>query len=183
MTEGMIGEIRLFGGNFAPRAWAFCQGQLLAISSNEALFSILGTTYGGDGRTTFGLPDCRGRMVLSSGNGPGLSSRRLGSRGGQEDVTLFTPQLPNHNHTISGRMIGSSGAPDTSDATNELFATQPVGNNFFATDSGASDHDMANGTASVTIAASGGGQPHENRPPFLALHYVICLQGIFPSRS
>lgn len=166
--EGMIGEIRLFGGNFAPRSWALCDGQLLSISSNTALFSILGTTYGGDGRSTFGLPDLRGRAPIHAGHGPGLSDRRLGAKGGQESVTLTVSQLPNHNHTLTV----SSDEPSTKHP-NDGFAA--VGEYYDATGN-------STGPAN-SIGNTGGNQPVTLVQPFLALNYIICLQGIFPSRS
>ena len=117
MSDPFIAEIIMFGGNFAPRGWAFCDGQLLSISSNSALFSILGTTYGGDGRTTFGLPDLRGRVAMHPGSGPGLTQRRLGEKSGMETVTLTTNQIPSHNHTAtataSGTGTGTSYGTDT----------------------------------------------------------------------
>jgi microcystin-dependent protein len=166
--EGMIGEIRLFGGNFAPRSWALCDGQLLSISSNTALFSILGTTYGGDGRSTFALPDLRGRAPIHAGHGPGLSDRRLGAKGGQENVTLTVNQLPNHNHTLTV----SSGEPSTKHPKDGFAA---VGEYYNATGN-------ATGPAN-SIGNTGGNQSVSLVQPFLAVNYIICLQGIFPSRG
>jgi len=166
--EGMIGEIRLFAGNFAPRAWALCDGQLLSIASNTALFSILGTTYGGDGRSTFGLPDLRGRAPIHAGHGPGLSDHRLGAKGGQEQVTLTVNQLPNHNHPLT-----VSGDPPSTKHPTEGFAA--VGEYYDRTGN-------AVGPAN-SIGKTGGNQPVSVVQPFLALNYIICLQGIFPSRS
>ncbi len=166
--EGMIGEIRLFGGNFAPRSWARCDGQLLPISQNSALFSILGTSFGGDGRTTFGLPDLRGRVPVHVGNGPGLTDRRLGEKGGQETVTLTVNQMPNHNHqlTVSGESPSTKQPSAGFAAVGEYY--DPTGN--------------ATAPAN-SIGNTGGNQPVSTVQPFLAINYIICLQGIFPSRS
>ena len=172
MSEPFLAEIKLFGGNFAPRGWALCNGQLLAISSNTALFSLLGTMYGGDGRTTFGLPDLRGRVPISPGNGPGLSSYTQGQKGGVEDVVLTTNQIPSHSHTaVAKAAIG-------------VDADTPAGNawsNGEIYSSGAPTETMNGGA--ITVSNAGGNQSHENRPPFLAVHYIIALQGVFPSRS
>ena len=130
--EGTIGEIRGFGGNFAPRAWAFCNGQLLSIAQNQALFSILGTTYGGDGRTTFGLPDLRGRMPIGAGTGPGLSTRKLGARSGTDTVTLTRNQIPSHTHTVTNSLSGvaqlavTSEDGDSNSPDNKYLATSVV---------------------------------------------------------
>ena len=167
-----IGEIIMFGGNFAPRGWSLCDGQLLPISQWSALFSILGTTYGGDGRTTFGLPGMRGRVPVHAGNGPGLSNYNLGARGGAETITLTTAQMPSHNHLE--RLGGSGASPAGSGSL--------IGNITGAT-------LLFNGTASVdtlasnAIANTGGGQPHENRQPYIAINFIIALQGTYPSRS
>jgi len=218
--EPFIAQIMLFGGNFAPRGWAFCDGSLLPISQNTALFSLIGTIYGGDGRTTFALPDLRGRAPIHQGHMPGGQySYRLGQRGGQESNTLNTSHLPAHNHPVSGSgggISGSatatiSGAPgvtmnvsDDNDAGEE-----PNGNYLGKNDAGAlyaSGHNgtMASGAISAdaeTLAVSvdtsglsvnmsglstgntGGGQPIQNMQPYIAMNYIIALQGIFPSRS
>lgn len=218
--EPFIAQIMLFGGNFAPRGWAFCDGSLLPISQNTALFSLIGTIYGGDGRTTFALLDLRGRAPIHQGHMPGGQySYRLGQRGGQESNTLNTSHLPAHNHPVSGSgggISGSatatiSGAPgvtmnvsDDNDAGEE-----PNGNYLGKNDAGAlyaSGHNgtMASGAISAdaeTLAVSvdtsglsvnmsglstgntGGGQPIQNMQPYIAMNYIIALQGIFPSRS
>lgn len=168
-----IGGIIGFGGNFAPRAWSFCNGNLLAISSNTALFSLLGTAYGGDGRTTFGLPDLRGRVPISAGTGPGLSTYRLGERGGQETVTLTTTQIPSHNHVV---YPGYSNAPVTSNPSGAYPGEFPAGNNFYGT-------TKSGNMGASTVGNTGGSQWHTNLQPFLAINWIICLQGIFPSRS
>lgn len=171
--DPFIAEIVMFGGNFAPRGWAFCDGQLLPINQYSALFSILGTTYGGDGRTTFALPDLRGRVAMHPGNGPGLTPRDLGERGGQETVTLTVNQIPAHNHYINA--ISSIG--DNRSPSGRLLA-----------DSGAFDTEFSAATPNTTMKSTmvqntGGGQPHTNMQPFLCVNYIIALQGTFPSRS
>jgi microcystin-dependent protein len=189
--EPMIGEIRMFGGNFAPRSWAFCEGQLLAISQNQALFSILGTTYGGDGRTTFALPDLRGRTAISPGTGPGLSTYRLGQRGGVETVTLNTTQIPAHNHIAQATIAGNVNVASNTETANSGEAAGNVlgeaGANIY-NNSPAEPSEVLGGvshnlSASVQVGMNGGGQSHENRSPYLAVYYIIALQGIFPSRN
>ncbi len=167
-----IAQIMMFGGNFAPRGWAFCDGQLIAISQNTALFSILGTTYGGDGRTTFALPDLRGRVSIHPGRGPGLSSYSLGERGGQETVTLSSAQMPPHNHQIHA---ANAGGDDTDPTQAKAFAT--AGNDLYI--------DSAQGTTmpNEIISSNGGGQPHNNVQPFECVNYIIALEGVYPSRS
>jgi microcystin-dependent protein len=178
-AEPFIGEISMFAGNFAPRGWAFCDGQLLQISENSALFSLLGTYYGGDGRTTFGLPDLRGRVAIHAGQGPGLTNRAQGSKGGTESVTLTVANLPSHNH-----MINFVNAPATEVSPDGLVPAIPAG--------AAGDGLMLFGKMgeaptgtlnSGTVEHTGGGQSHENMPPFGTVRYIIALQGIFPSRS
>lgn len=171
MVEPFVGEIRMFAGNFAPRSWAFCDGQLLAISQNQALFSLLGTIYGGDGRTTFGLPDLRGRIPVHAGSGPGLSPRRLGARAGQERVTLTVGQLPNHSHAPRGTTaVASSASPG-----NLIPADAAI--NVHSAD--APDANLA----SQAIASLGGSQGHANLMPFVAINFIIALFGIYPSRT
>lgn len=176
MTEPFIGMIALFGFNFPPRGWALCNGQLLSISQNTALFSLLGTTYGGDGQTTFALPNLQSRVPLGMGQGPGLSNYRIGQTGGSENVTLLSTQMPAHNHALN-----VSGAPGTtnSPAGNVLataFLPDETAVNAYTT--------TPNNTASPqAIGMAGGNQPHENVQPYLAMNYCIALQGIFPSRN
>ena len=171
-VEPFIGEIIMFGGNFAPRGWAFCDGQLLPISENTALFSILGTTYGGDGRTTFGLPDLRGRVTIHPGTGSGLTPRLLGEMGGQERVTLTTDQIPAHNHEIKAlKTEGDSSSPE-----GNFPAKSGQGDPDYNTDSDATMNSNA-------IENTGGNQPHNNMPPFQSINFIIALQGIFPSRN
>lgn len=172
-SDPFLGEIILFGGNFAPRGWALCDGQLLSISSYSALFSILGTTYGGDGRSTFGLPDLRGRAPVHVGTGPGLSSYALGQRGGVETVTLNQAQIPAHSHAVNATDKGSSDKP-----TGLVPAAANSGASF-----GQPGGKEAAQMSSEMVAKSGGGQAHENRAPYLAVTYIIALQGTYPSRS
>jgi microcystin-dependent protein len=175
MQDPWLGEIALVAFNFAPVGWAMCNGQLLSIAQNTALFSLLGTTYGGDGQKTFALPDLRSRVPLHFGQGTGLSSYSLGQAVGVESVTLQTQQIPAHTHaytpqasTTGGTAVSPAGA---------LWATSATGDTIYRT--GASNASMA----AQSLGQTGGGQPHENRQPTLALNYIIALQGIFPSRS
>ena len=178
--EGYMAEIRGFGGNFAPRNWAFCNGQLLAISGNSALFSLLGTTYGGDGRTTFGLPDLRGRIPMhvggTIGQGPGLSSVRLGQRGGIEEITLTQLNLPSHTHSAQIHVKSGDGtkrqATDnilSGDATTSIYSNEAP--------------DGILNSSSVSIGNSGGSQPVYLRNPYLGINMIICMFGIYPSRN
>jgi microcystin-dependent protein len=174
--EGFIGEIRMFAGNFAPRNWALCDGQLLPISSNTALFSILGTTYGGDGRTTFALPDLRGRAPIHAGQGPGLSPRYLGQRGGAETVVLTSNQMPSHNHMAQ---INADSTVATSDRPQNTF---PARNAAATPQYGENVNSTLNITA-ISVGNAGGGQAHPNMQPYVTINYIICLVGIFPSRN
>lgn len=172
MSEPFVGEIRMFAGNFAPRGWAFCDGQLLAVSQNDALFSLYGTIYGGDGRTTFGLPDLRGRIPLHHGQGPGLSSRRLGSKGGSENETLTTNQLASHTHDFN-----ANKTPASTSAPQGKVLAEGVGVRFYRTES------QTESLASATIAHTGGSRSHTNLMPTLCIHFIVALFGIYPSRS
>ena len=172
MSSPYLGEIRIFGGNFAPAGWAFCQGQLMPISQYSAVFALLGTTYGGDGQSTFALPDLRSRLPIHQGQGPGLSNYAIGQAAGVENITLTTNQLPAHAHSVAGAT--GSTSPSTS----------PVGNVW--TDW--SDFQYSDQTPNALMSGSattsaGNGQPHSNIPPVLTLNYIIALAGIFPSRS
>lgn len=172
MSEPFVGEIRMFAGNFAPRGWAFCDGQLLAVSQNDALFSLLGTIYGGDGRTTFGLPDLRGRIPLHQGTGPGLSPRRLGSKGGEEKVTLTVNQLASHSHDWNANTALATGGDPQGLVTAATTAPFRMYRN----------ENQVLDLASSTIANTGGTQPHTNLMPTLCVHFIIALVGIYPSR-
>lgn len=171
--EPYIGQVCLFGFNFAPKGWAQCNGQLMSIAQNTALFSLIGTYYGGDGKTTFALPDLRGRVALNQGQGPGLSNYSIGQAAGTETVTLNTTQIPAHNHV--GTLHASNGAVNQEEAGGHL-----LGESAIYTD-GAANQVM--NAAAVTIGNTGGNQSHENRQPFLVLNYCIALVGVFPPRS
>ena len=172
MADQFVAEIRIFAGNFAPTGWALCQGQLLPISQNTALFSLLGTTYGGDGRSNFALPNLQGCVPMGFGQGPGLSSRVLGEQAGEDAVTLLQSEIPGHTHTA----LANSGVGDQYGPTGNFFAGDAGGNNLYAATANA---QMAPGT----IAPAGGSQPHNNLQPYLVLNYIIALQGIYPPRS
>ncbi|WP_375773597.1 tail fiber protein [Archangium gephyra] len=175
MSEPFIGEIRMFTGNFAPRGWQFCQGQILSIAQNTALFSILGTTYGGNGQTTFALPDLRGRYPMQPGQGPGLSPRTLGEQGGSETVTLISTQMPAHNHGLmASNEQGNNEMPEGSVVSAYPPGTTPT--TYFA---GSPNTTMS----PAAIGAAGGSQPHNNMPPFTCVNFIIALQGIYPSRE
>lgn len=178
--DGYIGQIVMFAGNFAPRGWAFCNGQLLSIAQNTALFSILGTTYGGNGQTTFGLPDLRGRLAISPGTGPGLSPYQLGESGGIENVTLLVNEMPSHTHTANGTIQAKNGQPDESNPGNMVPASLTNGTEGYAD---SSNTTMKSGGVNVTLNPAGGNQPHSNIQPYLCVNYIICLYGIYPSRN
>ncbi len=178
MAEAFIGEIGIFAFTYPPQNWADCNGQLLDISSHTALFSLLGTTYGGDGRTNFALPDLRGRVPIHTGQGSGLSNYPLGTPGGVERVTLATAQLPAHNHAATAH--ATSAVADQRSPQNNIWATEAAGTT--ATyHSGAPNEVMD--PQCVTTENTGNGQPHENRQPYLAVRFCICLNGIYPPRS
>ena len=174
--DPFIGQIQTFGFNFPPRGWAFCDGQLLSIASNTALFSLLGTTFGGDGRTTFGLPDLRGRTALHAGTGPGLSPVTWGQRGGVQNSTLTTNNMPSHNHAVT--LHGTSTDGNQKGPDGHILAAVEDGHPY----SNATPNVTAN-ASSVTTANAGGGQAFENRDPYLGIYHCIALTGIFPSRN
>ena len=190
--EGFIGEIMLFAGNFAPRSWAFCNGALINVAQNTALFSILGTTFGGDGRTTFALPDLQGRVPIHEGRGPGLSNRRLGERGGIENVVLNTSQIPSHDHfltgggatvTLSGTVaLGvSTSVQNSSDPTTGAFADATMYSS--AGPEGIYSHVNSSLALGGTTGIAGSTQSHNNMMPSLGMYYIICTMGVYPSRS
>jgi microcystin-dependent protein len=177
MAEPFLGQIQIVGFNFAPRGWLTCDGQLLAISQFTALFSLLGVNYGGDGRTTFGLPDLRGRIPMSFGNGPGLTPREIGEKAGTETVQLVAGNLASHTHGTNTNCQPASGN-----------STDPTGR-IWSKDAGVQTGTYANAAsnasmnpASVTVGSAGGTSPHSNIQPSLALNFVIATQGIFPNR-
>jgi microcystin-dependent protein len=203
MSEPFLGQIMLVPYNFAPRGWAFCNGQLLPIAQNTALFSLLGTTYGGDGRTTFALPDLRGRVPISSGQGPGLEDYDPGQTGGFESVTLTTGEMPAHTHLLNPhthqapahthQVTALTDSASTGIPTNNLPASASRGTNLYAppsvnTTTMAPAIVQSGGALDTTqaqplIQPVGSSQPFDNRMPFLTLNYCIALEGIFPSRS
>ena len=173
---GYVGEIRMFGGNFAPAGWAFCNGAVLPISENDTLFQLIGTTYGGDGQSTFQLPDLQGRVPLHQGQGAGLSNRTIGESGGVESVTLTVNQIPVHTHAPQANSAGGT----TASPSNAIFASGNATqvNDYVTPYDNAQPQVVLN---SATIAADGGSQPHTNIQPTLAYSYIISLYGIFPS--
>lgn len=174
MSEPFLGQITIVGFNFAPRGWALCDGQLLPIAQNTALFSLLGTTFGGDGRTTFALPDLRSRVPLQPGSGPGLPFYTWGEKGGAEEVTLSLAQLPNHGHPV----YAHNGPGDTFTPENTTWANDATQS--IPTYSTTTPNQMMSSNA---IGTTGGSQPHTNIQPYLAMYYCIAMQGIYPSRG
>lgn len=171
-----LGEIKIFAGNFAPVGWAFCDGSLLPINQNQALFSLLGTTYGGNGTTTFALPDLRGRFPLNAGTGPNLTARNLGDVGGLETQTLTVAQMPAHTH-------GAVMAVDSTVATTDRPQSALPARNASATPSYGTTANAATASSAVVISSAGGGQPHPIMPPFECVNFIIALTGIFPARN
>ncbi len=168
--DPFLGQLMLVPYNFAPRGWAFCNGQIMSIAQNTALFSLLGTTYGGNGQTTFALPDLRGRAALSAGQGPGLQNYNLGEMAGSESVTLISSQMPAHSHLVGASTGSAQATPDGA---------------FPGSDGNTQIYDLAASTTMnpQMIQPAGGSQAHENRQPYLVLNYIIALQGIFPTRD
>jgi len=177
MSEPFIAEIRIFAGNFAPRGWAFCNGQLLPIAQNTALFSLIGTTYGGDGRTTTALPDLQGRAPMHPGQGPGLTDRRLGERGGAEDVALTTAQMPPHGHALRA----NPGPASTTTADGNSALARSVGGFSYASDR---YFNVPLGEESIGESGNpGDGLAHNNMQPYLTLNFIIALVGVYPPRN
>lgn len=178
--EGTIAEIRMFAGNFAPRTWVFCYGQIMSISQNTAMFSLLGTTYGGNGQTTFAVPDFRGRVAVGTGQGPGLPSVQLGEVSGTNTVTLTTNNMPAHNHTITGGITPQA-------ATDGALVTDPTGKytgpGAFYSVAGDNTNMAQIPATGLAVTVNGGSQPFSNMQPYLGMNYIICQFGIFPSRN
>ena len=172
-VETFLGEIRMFAGNFAPTGWAFCQGQLLPIAQNQALFALLGTTYGGDGITSFALPDLRGRVPVGFGQGPSLSNRVIGEQFGSELVTLNINQMPSHNHTVNA--VTSEG--------NQNLPTNSLPANTKTLDKEYSDANANTTMKATMVNPTGGSQPFGVSQPSLGVNFIIALQGIYPSRN
>ena len=173
--EPYVGELRIFAGTFAPRGWAFCDGRLLPISENDALFTLIGTTYGGDGQTSFALPDLRGRIPLGDGQGPGLSPRVVGQSFGSESVTLLATQMPAHSHSFTA----SKAEAVSLSPAGAVFASNAA-NNFYAANTGGIEQQVL---SSHTVAVAGANRPHDNVMPSTAINYIIALFGIFPSQN
>src|SRR6266853_2350978 len=175
MADPFVAEIRIFPFNFAPKGWAFCDGQILPLSQNTALFSLLGTTYGGDGKSNFALPDMQGNAPMHPGQGPGLSLHDLGEIGGSETVTLLESEIPAHNHNIATHNLDAGGLQNP--APTVLLAKSAQGNAY-----------QTNTSANLTqlafqaLAPAGGDQPHNNMQPYLTLNFCIALQGVYPPR-
>lgn len=177
--DPFVGEIRLLPYSYAPNNWALCQGQLIPIQQNTALFSLLGTTYGGDGRTTFALPDLRGRVAVHAGQGPGLSNYSLGEITGTPTETLSSAEMPMHTHALTGTVKVSSVNGGAISPANGVWGGSP-GHDEYAEEQGTSP--LAADLITGISAPAGGGQPHENMMPYLALNYCIALSGVFPQR-
>jgi microcystin-dependent protein len=186
MIDVFVGEILFFPFNFPPVGYAFCQGQLLSISQNTALFSLLGTTYGGDGKTNFALPNLQAKVPMGFGQGPGLSDRFQGETGGAATITLSPAQMPQHTHAMRPTVACRSGAGNQQTPVNNVPATESVGVTALFSNATPNSTMRAGNivfTGTPTAASAGGGQPHENRQPYLTINYCIALQGVFPARS
>ena len=174
MSDPFLGEIRIFAGNYAPQNWAFCNGQLLSPAQNDALFSLLGTLYGGDGRNSFGLPDMRGRLPVHFGTGPALTPRPIGQRTGTETVTLTTDQVPSHNHSL----LASNNSSTSTTLAGNVLAKGLTNDNFYINDGSTAVSLLAD-----SVSSSGGGQAHPNIMPYLCLNFIISLVGYYPPRN
>ncbi len=173
MSQPFVGEIRLFGGNFAPVGWMLCQGQTLQISENDVLFNLIGTTYGGDGQQTFNLPNLQGRVPINMGQSSGTSNYVIGEAAGVETVTLTTQQIPAHNHVP----LANSGTGTTNNPANNVWAAQPAYLQYNA--AGSEDTNLR----ANAIQLTGGSQPHDNMIPYVAVNYIISLYGVYPSQN
>lgn len=179
---GTLAEIRMFAGNFAPRGWMQCQGQLLSIAQWTAVFALVGTTYGGNGQTTFGVPDFRGRTALGTGQGPGLPNVDLGQMAGVPTTTLLVNNLPQHNHVITGSVT------EQANNDNGALSSDPTGRRLAATGKIFTSNikdlvNMADDVVSLTAGPAGGSQPFSSMSPYLGIQYIFCVEGIFPSRD
>ena len=172
MSEPFVGEVRLFAGNFAPSGWAFCDGQLVSIAENDVLFNLIGTTYGGDGQTTFGLPDLRGRVPVHQGSNGQSGAYVIGQQGGVETVTLSAVQMPQHTHA----MLASTTPASTAHAAADVLGSSATMNLY-----GTGAPNMA--MDPNALSSLGGGQPHDNMPPYLALNYILSLFGVYPTQN
>jgi microcystin-dependent protein len=177
--DNYVGEIRIFAGTFAPEGWLDCNGQLLSINDYEVLYNLLGTTYGGDGQSNFGLPNLQSRAAVGMGQGPGLSSYTQGQLAGQENVTLTTAQLPAHQHPLQGSMRAITGAAGQTAPANAYFGDK--GGEIYS--SGASNTTLAPDALTAALQPAGGSEPHPNLQPYLTLRYIIATQGIYPSQG
>lgn len=177
--DPVLGVVTMFASTFAPQGWALCHGQILPIAENAALFSLLGTTYGGDGQTTFALPDFRGRMPVGMGQGPGLATVSLGEAAGSTSHTLISTEMPSHNHTVTAAGISTGSSSGSS--------SNPTGNTFGAQNSAtfapASSADGTLGGTTATVSPVGGSQPFNKMMPYIAVNYIIAVEGIYPSRN
>lgn len=182
--EGYISEVRMFAGNFAPRSWAFCDGSLQSIANNTALFALVGTTYGGDGQNTFGLPDLRSRVPIHTGQGPGLSNYVLGEMGGSENITLIASNVGGHTHAVTGNagVAAATGDGQTAVAVNNF----PAGNGDPIYSTTTDNSNMAAASLSgitVAVQTPSGASPISTLQPYQAMNFIICVEGIFPSRN
>lgn len=178
MSEPFLAEIRMVGFNFAPRGWAFCDGQILPINQNQSLYSLLGTTYGGDGRTSFALPDLRGRTPIHVGRSNGSADHRLGEKSGEETHTLNAAEMPQHTHAWRASSDPALAGNDGFNPVGHVLAQTPATDPLYVTSTSPLDA-MATGV----VANAGGGQPHNNIQPYLVVDFCIALQGLFPSRN
>lgn len=185
--DEIIGTIKIFGFNFAPRGWMTCQGQTLAIASNSALFSLLGTTYGGNGTTTFALPNLQGRAPIGFGTGPGLPTYQLGQTGGSNSVAMDASHLPTHTHnasaTSTSTLFAESAGPSGQNPNGKMLATGQFYTDPVAANNRAMAPDSVTTTTTVSVMPAGAGLPIDVTNPFLAVNYCVCLEGVYPSRN
>jgi len=181
MSQPFVGEIRMFGGSFAPRSWAFCNGQVLPITQNQALFALIGTIYGGNGTSTFSLPDLRGRLPIGQGTGSGLTPRVAGELGGVEDVTLLTATMPAHTHRLEASSVTATTNAIASNVLPGIVTPAP--GHFYVTNDGSTPAPTFGALAQQSVTSTGGGTPHSNLMPALCVSFIIALSGVFPSRN